>query len=139
MAKAKVITKKVRMGLDDVIRYQLMTHCFVNHIILSRAEIDCLTILGRLGNYELSEFCLLPDVSDELLKNKMGKEYNKNQHKAGVFVSAQTVRNFIKKAYDNELVRKKGTSRKKIQVNPDLNMIFDGTIVLDYKLAHIVT
>jgi len=139
MAKAKVVTKKVRMDLDDVIRYQLITHCFINRIMLSRAEIDCLTILGQLGDYELAEFCLLPQVSDELLKNKMGADYNKNEHKIGIFVSAQTVRNFIKKAYDNALVHKEGTSRKKIQVSPNLQMLFEGTIVLDYKIAHIAT
>ena len=139
MAKAKVVTKKVMMSLDDIIRYQLLTHCFVHHIILSHAEINCLMILGRSGGYELAEFCLLPEVSDEVLKAQKGTSYNKTQDKVGTFVSAQTVRNFLTKAQKYGLVNKEGSSRKQIKVDPKLQMICEGTIVLDYKIAHVAT
>lgn len=139
MAKAQLVTKRVKMGMMDIIRYQLVTHCFVNRIDLSDSEIQCLAILGILGSYELADFCLLPEVSDERLRNKMGKGYNKTEHKVGTFVSAQTVRNFLTKAQKHDLVKKEGSSRKTISVNPELKMLFKGTIVLDYKFAHIVT
>ena len=57
MAQANLVQKKVRMGHRDIIKYQLMTHCFMKDIQLSNNELDCLTLLGAYDEHELSEFC----------------------------------------------------------------------------------
>ena len=118
MAQANLVEKKVRMGHRDIIKYQLMTQCFINNIRLSDSELNCLTLLGAYGECELSEFC--NSTVDE-----------------GIFKTSQTVRNFLTKAERTQLVNKNGSSRKKILLNPSLKIQTLGNIVLDYKLFHV--
>lgn len=118
MAKANLVEKRVRMGHRDIIRYQLMTECFIKHVQLSNSELNCLTLLGAYGKHELADFC--NSAVDE-----------------GIFKTSQTVRNFLTKAEKSGLILKDGGSRKKIELNPNLKIQTKGNIVLDYKLVHV--
>jgi hypothetical protein len=121
MAKAKFVEKRVRMGLRDIIKYQLITESFINRIHITNSELDCLALLGVYGEYELAEFC--NSIVDEK-----------------IFSNPQTVRNFLNKAEKNKLILKKavkGSNRKKIQLNPEFKIQTQGVIVLDYKIAHV--
>jgi len=121
MAKANLVEKRVQMGHRDIIKYQIITQCFINKIQLSDSELDCLTLLGAYGECELADFC-----------NSAVEE--------NIFKTAQTVRNFLTKVEKKtKMVVKNGTSRKKIQLNPELKVQAEGNIVLDYKIVHIVT
>lgn len=121
MAKANLVEKRVQMGHRDIIKYQLITQCFINQTQLSDSELDCLTLLGAYGECELADFC--NSAVDE-----------------GIFKTPQTVRNFLTKAEKKgKLILKKGGSRKKIQLNPNLKVQTIGTIVLDYKIVHVAT
>ena len=57
MAKLHLVEKKVRMSKEDIIRYQIITHCYINHITLSTTDMECLVFLGSYGTIELTEFC----------------------------------------------------------------------------------
>jgi hypothetical protein len=57
MAQVNVVNKQVQMTRDDVIKFQLITHCYINHITISELELDCLVYLGVTGESELTEFC----------------------------------------------------------------------------------
>lgn len=119
MAKANLVQKKVRMGQRDIIKYQLITHCFMNDIQLSNNELDCLTLLGAFGESELAEFCNLA-VEEKIFK------------------TAQTVRNFLTKAERKmKLVHKEGNNKKKIRLKKDLNIQTQGNIVLDFKIFYV--
>ena len=59
MAKFNVVDKKVRMGLYDIVRYQILTYCYVNRVQATESDLDCLTILAMTGESDLTEFCLL--------------------------------------------------------------------------------
>ena len=48
MAKANLVSKRVSMGHRDIIKYQLMTYCFMNDIQLSNNELDCLKVTYSL-------------------------------------------------------------------------------------------
>ena len=69
MAKVNVVNKQVRMDLNDIIRYQLITHCYINRIVLSELDYECLTNLGLLGESELTEFCTM--MADKRLNEKL--------------------------------------------------------------------
>ncbi len=69
MAKVNLVNKQVRMGLDDIIRFQLMSHCYVNNIVLSELDLECLTELGKMGEAELTEFCAY--MADLRLEKKL--------------------------------------------------------------------
>ena len=118
MAQANLVQKKVRMGHRDIVKYQLLTHCFINNIQLSNNELDCLTLLGVSGENELSAFCNL-SVDEKIFK------------------TSQTVRNFLGKAVKNKLVYKTGTAKKRIGLNKSLSIQTDGNIVLDFKLVYV--
>jgi len=119
MAKANLVQKKVRMGQRDIIKYQLITHCFINDIRLSNNELDCLTLLGVFVESELAEFCNLA-VEEKIFK------------------TAQTVRNFLTKAERKmNLIYKDGTNKKKIGLHDDLKIQTQGNIVLDFKIFHV--
>ncbi len=121
MAKVKIIEKRVQMGHRDIIKYQLMTHFFINKVQISSSELDCLTLLGACGECNMSDFC-----------NSAVEE--------AIFKVPQTVRNFITRAEKNKLVvKRKGDSKKKILLNPALNMCTEGNVLLDFKIAHIAT
>lgn len=118
MAQANLVQKKVRMGHRDIIKFQLLTHCFIKDIQLSNSELDCLTLLGASGEAELAEFCNMA-VSDKIFK------------------TSQTVRNFLTKACKSNLVIKEGNNKKKIRLEGDLKIQTEGNIVLDFKIAYV--
>lgn len=121
MAKAKFVEKRVRMNHRDIIKFQLITESFINRIHITNSELECLALLGAYGESELADFC-----------NSIVSE--------NIFSNPQTARNFLNKAAKAKLVVKKqvqGTNRKKIQLNPGFNIQTQGTIVLDYKIAHV--
>ena len=97
MAQANLVTKKVQMGHRDIIKYQLLTYCFMHDIKLSGNELECLTLLGASGSYELAEFCNI--TVDEK-----------------IFKTGQTVRNFLSKAGKLKLVLKEGSTKKQIKI-----------------------
>lgn len=118
MAQANLVTKKVRMGHRDVIKYQIMTHCFIEDLQLSSSELSCLTLLGAYGECDLSKFC------DSAVEEK-------------IFKTPQTVRNFLTKASKMKLVRKHGSSKKTINLNEEMRIQTAGNIVLDYKMVYV--
>lgn len=121
MAQVNLVEKKIQMGYQDIIRYQLITQCFIERMPISDSELKCLTLLGIEGESELAEFCTM--AVDK-----------------GVFKTPQTVRNFLTKAEKSlGLVVKTGTSRKKILLNPDLKIQTAGNILLNYKILYIAT
>ena len=63
MAIVNKVNKKVKMNKDQVIKYQILTHCFLNDIQISASDLSCLTELSKLNDKELTEFCKI--VSDK--------------------------------------------------------------------------
>lgn len=120
MALVNQVQKKVRMSKWDVVKFQILTHCYVNRITMSESDLNCLTLLSFNEPIELTNFCL--DASAE---------------EDWIFKSPQTVRNSINKAEKNGLVIKDPSNKKLIKLNPSLLIQTSGTILLDYKfLGH---
>jgi hypothetical protein len=108
------VDKRVRMGWVEIIRYQLFTHCYLEKLQVSDADIDTLTLLACDGETELTSFC------DKVFALQ-------------IFKSTQTVRNAITKAEKKGLILKEGKSKKRIFINPDVKIQCEGNIMLDYK------
>lgn len=115
MAIVNQVQKKVVMSKKDIIKYQILTHCYINRVIVSESDLDCLTLLSTIGPIELTHFCY--EASDE----------------HGIFKSEQTVRNCINKCEKNKLVVKDLENKKVISINPDMKVQAEGDILLDYK------
>ena len=116
MALVNQVTKKVRMDLSSVVKYQILTYCYLNDISVTNSDLDCLTLLAIEGGTELTEFCNLGYDND-------------------IFKSPQSVRNAITKAEKKDLVVKRGYGRKTIEINPDMAIQTKAPILLDFKFA----
>jgi len=120
MALVNQVQKKVKLSKWDVVKFQLLTHCYINKITMSESDLNCLTLLSFNEPIELTNFCL--DASAE---------------EDWIFKSPQTVRNSVNKAEKNKLVIKDSSNKKLIKINPSLLIQTMGTILLDYKfLGH---
>jgi hypothetical protein len=116
MALVNQVTKKVKMSLTSVVKYQILTYCYLNSIDVTNSDLDCLTLLAIEGETELTEFCNLGYDND-------------------IFKSPQSVRNAITKAEKKELVLKRGEGRKIISVNPVMSIQTNLPVLLDFKFA----
>lgn len=122
MAKVNLVTKKVNMELNDVIKYQLITHCYIHKIKLNNSELECLTLLSILGSYDLADFCI------------------KASH---IFKNTQSARNCMVRLEKYKLIKKEArnesSKKKNIHLNPTINIQTSGNILLDYKFLYIAT
>jgi hypothetical protein len=119
MALFNQVVKKVKMSSWDIVKFQIMTYCYLEKVIVSESDLECLTFLAIQGEQELTGFC------NDCAARK-------------IFSSPQTVRNAITKAEKKGLIRKTlSKTKKKIVVNPDMKVTTEGNIMLDFKFAAI--
>jgi hypothetical protein len=137
MAKVNLVEKKIQLGLDKIIRLQLINYCYIHNIILSELDFECLTALGILGESELTEFCNM--MADKRLAEKLKswKPSTDNPKERQPEASPQTIRNVLIKVEKENLLQKDGKGRKKIRLNPDLLIQTKGNILINYKFIHI--
>ena len=112
------VQKKVRMELWDIVRFQIAVHCQINKIQLADQEVNCLSLLALVGNSELTSFC-----TEAIKQNISG--------------STQSIRNALAKVEKKSLILKTGRSKKRISINPAMNVQVSGNILLDYKVIRI--
>lgn len=120
MAIVNQVDKRVKMNKWDIVKYQILTYCYLNKISVSEADLNCLTYLALEGDQELTSFCT----------KAHGKE---------IFSSIQSVRNCLTKAEKKRLIKKEGKNKKKIYINPDLKVFAKGNILLDFKFLSVET
>ena len=118
MPKVNLVDKRQKLNLWDIVKFQLLTHCYLNKIVMSEAELDCLTLLGVTGEYDLADFCV--------------QASNKK-----IFKTTQSVRNCLTKIEKTSFIVKEGKNKKKISLNPELKIQADGNICLDFKFVYI--
>lgn len=116
MALVNQVQKKVMMPKWNIVKFQILTHCYINGIEMSNSDLNCLTLLSFNQPIELTHFC-----------------YDASSDEETIFKSPQTVRNCINKAEKNNIIVKDKENKKIIFLNPDLKIQTEGTILLDYK------
>ena len=116
MALVNQVQKRVKMPKWDIVKFQILTHCYINRITMSESDLNCLTLLSFNEPIELTNFCLDASAEEEW-----------------IFKSPQTVRNCINKAEKNGLIVKDESNKKVIMLNPNIKVQTDGLILLDYK------
>lgn len=119
MSKVKLVDKQVSMRLAQLIKYQILTHCFIEDNQVSDADLSCMTLLGTTGESDIAEFCNIAAVNH-------------------IFKTAQTVRNCVIKLEKMKLIIR-DSSKKKISLNPLMKIQTKGNILLQFKFYHIDT
>ena len=51
------VDKKIKVSIEETIRYQILTYCFFNDIQVSKSDIDCLAELAKNDNIGITTFC----------------------------------------------------------------------------------
>lgn len=113
------VDKVVRLNKLEIIRYQLMHHCFMKKIRLSDSELSCLSLLGQLGQVRLSEF-------NKIASSKAG---------GNILGSPIAIASCLSKIERTGLFVKKNNGKKVIFLNPDLNIQTEGNIIINLKLV----
>lgn len=118
MAQFELVNKKIEMSKTEILKFQLMTHCYIHNIVITDSDLECLVLLGTQSYFEQVDFF-------KLVIEK------------GIFKTPQTVRNSLRKAKEYNLISKTGDWKKVVFLNPDLNIKNTGNILLNYKIIHI--
>jgi hypothetical protein len=115
MAIVTNVDLKLRVDVNKTIKYQILTYCFFNNILISNTDLDFLSELSLISKIEISKFC-------DLITNK------------NIFKSPQSARNAISKAEKKNLLIKTGTNKKTITINKNINVQTRGLVLLNYKI-----
>lgn len=116
MAIVNQVQKKAVMSKWDLVKFQILTHCYLNKISMSESDLNCLTLLSFNEPIELTDFC-----------------YDASSEESWIFKSPQTVRNSVKKSEKYGLVIKDPENKKRVLINPELKIQVSGSVLLDYK------
>lgn len=134
MAKFNIVEKKVSMTLEQIIKFQIITYCYVHNITLSEADLNCLTLLGLNKKADLSDFCNACCAHENRDKEPIVP------HTKVIFKTPQTVRNCLAKMKNYNIISKEGLGHNKtVEINPDLKIQIEGNILLNSKVYHIGT
>lgn len=120
MAIVNQVEKRVKLTVWQIVKYQILTHCYLDDIQVSDADLNCLTYLAMEGDQELTSFCK--------------KAFSKK-----IFSSTQSVRNCLTKAEKKGLIVKEGKNKKKIFISPSLKLSTRDNILLDFKFLCIAS
>ena len=131
MAKFNVVDKKVSMSLEEIVKFQIITYCYIHKITLSESDLSCLTLLGLNKKIELSDFC-----------NACCDPANRDKdtdvlYQKAIFKTPQTVRNCVAKMKNYNIISRDGS--KVIELNPELSIQQEGNILLNFKMFHLGT
>jgi len=137
MPKVNVVDKKIILELNEIVKLQLINHCYINNIVLSELDFECLTMLGVSGEAELTEFCNFMAEKRLTKKLKKWKPNSEGSKERQPEASPQTIRNSLNKAERKNLLLKTGGGRKKISLHPDMQIQTNGNILLNYKFIRI--
>lgn len=116
MALVNRIEKKAVMQKWDLIKFQILTYCYLNRVSISESELNFLTLLSLNEPIETTNFCF--DVSEE---------------ESWIFKSQQSARNAINKCEKKGLVIKGPNNKKEIKINPELRLGKDGNVLFELK------
>lgn len=120
MAVVNQVDKKAQMTPWQIVKYQIITYCYIQGVQVSDSEINCLTHLAMEEEQELTSFC------NAIFERK-------------IFSSSQSARNCITKLEKKGLIVKEGKNKKKISLNPTLNVHAKGNILLNYKFLSLAS
>lgn len=127
MAVVNKVQQVGHMDLWDIVRFQVNLYCHLNKISISDSDLDCLTLLAINGESELTSFCNAACEFDERDRD------HDLAHEREIFKTPQSVRNSINKIENIGLIKKKGKSKKKVSVSPEMKVQAQGNIFVEVK------
>ena len=93
MAVVKKVDFKLKVDINVSIKYQILTYCFFNDVLLTKTDLEFLYELSLNSKIEIAKFC-------EILTDRK------------IFKSSQSARNAISKIEKKGLLIKAGNNKK---------------------------
>jgi len=120
MALVNQVKKNIRMELWDIVRFQIHLYCYLNKILVTDQNLECLTLLALRSEDEIGEFC------DKAAEQK-------------IFANSQSARSALATLEKKGLINtfKIGRSKKRLKLNPAVIIQSSGNILLDLKIIRI--
>lgn len=118
MAVVNRVEQRAYLERIEIIKLQLLTHCFFKHIYLTEHELECLALLAQDGETDLNVFCRYIERRE-------------------LYASAQSARNTLNRLERLGLVSKAGKKHKKVRVHESIALQAEGNIFLEYKFAYV--
>lgn len=115
MAVVSKVDLKLQVNINETVKYQILTYCFFENILISNSDLKCLMELSKQPKVELTKFCIF--LTEQ-----------------GIFKSSQSARNALAKSEKKKLIIKSGVNKKTISINEDMNVQVNGLVYLDYKI-----
>lgn len=133
--------KAMQMTKPEIIRFQLMVHCYVEKIPnISPALLDCMTLLGKMGSTGLISFCeLLTTTLATIDDEKRQKLLKEGKPLPTIFESMQSSRNALARLEERGLIVKEtkktseGKNKKHVLLSPILKIQNTGNVLVDIK------
>lgn len=111
------VNKFAELDRFEVVKFQILMHCYFNKIQLSTSSLDMLTWLAIWGKSELRIFCT-------------------SIRELNIFSNAQSVANNINERESELLIIKTGKSKKQIEISKDLKIVTQGNILVEVKTLY---
>jgi hypothetical protein len=116
MAKVNLHEKThLDMELFDIVKFQIISHCFFSKISLNETEYNCLALLAISGKTRLIDFC-------------------RKAADMGFLSNHTAVNNCLARIDKSKLFLKEGAGKKMIYINPELKLQTRGNILVKYTL-----
>ena len=115
MAIVNKVDQRLKVNIDDTIKYQILTYCFFKDILIGQTDLNMLCELAKNPDIELTQFC--KDITT-----------------LGIFGSEQSARNAINKVNKKGLLIKKGKNKKTVSILKEINVQTKGLVLLDIKV-----
>jgi len=115
MAIVNKVDQRLKVNIDDTIKYQILTYCFFKDILIGHTDLNMLCELAKNPDIELTQFC--KDITT-----------------LGIFGSEQSARNAINKVNKKGLLIKKGKNKKTVSILKEINVQTKGLVLLDIKV-----
>lgn len=114
------VSKTIQLSRSEMIRYQILHYCFMKNIRLNNTQISCLTLLGEMGSTPLRTFCQA--AADK-----------------NILANSTAVQNCLYQMDGKSLYLKKKQDRLIVSLDPSLNILTEGSILLELKLITLGT
>jgi len=134
--KVKQVPIRQRVSRWNLIRFQILTWCFLRNIQVTNADIEALVLLSILGRTKLTSFCEQLCTTELNISHKHKREDFKY-----IFNSKQSARNAMSKLHELGLIKREGKNKSNINLwlNPEMDIYTDQNLLINYQFLSIDT
>ena len=132
----QIIAGKYKMNIWELIRFQIIIYCSVNHIKMSDPLIDTLSLLALLDKSDLKTFCGRLTTTYLSSGARVKRKSGKDKEYPFIFNSEQSARNFVLKLVKQGLIIK---DKHSVFINPSVRVVTQQHNILNYQFVAIDT